>query len=159
MPSDNDRWIALLACLELSVERGNFTAIYLLNNEGSVVRKEEPPNLNLDFESVRAILLRTIKINPEFSEVVLYFPEQTIVMQPLKPMAWKGASAEIPNVAYLIAVFPPTRTFRKALTELVRNLLEPFKVSTKKDAPKKDEMDTEIKRRLAEQVLKDLEEL
>ena len=159
MPSDNDRWIALLACLELSVERGNFTAIYLLNNEGSVVQKEEPPNIILDFDSIRAILLRTIKINPEFSEVVLNFPGQTIVIQPMKPMVWKGASAEIPNVAYLIAVFPPTRTFRKALSELVRGLFEPFKVSTKKDAPKKEEMDSEMKRQLAEQVLKDLEDL
>jgi hypothetical protein len=159
VPIDDDRWIAVLACLELSVDRGNFTAIFLLNNEGSVVQKEAPANLILDFESLRAILLRTIKINPEFSEVVLYFPGQTIVMQPLKLMVWKGVSAEIPDVAYLIAVLAPTRTFRKALNELVRNLFEPFKMSTKKEAPKKDEMDSEMKRRLAEQVLKDLDEL
>ncbi|MHA1275917.1 MAG: hypothetical protein ACTSQ8_01890 [Candidatus Helarchaeota archaeon] len=159
MPTDNDRWIALLAYMELSVDRGNFTAIYLLSNEGTVIQREEAPNFPLNFEPLRNILLHTITINPNFSEIILHFPEQTIVIQPLKPMIWKDASAAIPEVSYLLVAFPPTRTFRKALNKLVRNLLEPFKVNNKKATPQKDTLDPTTKRRLAEQILRDLEDL
>ena len=66
----------------------------------------------------------------------------------------------IPGVSYLAVILPPTRTFRKNLNDLIRNLLAPFKIHEKKvKAQKKLIEDEETKKRLAEKVLKDLDEL
>lgn len=161
---DDNKMIEFLAYLELAIGRGNFEAIFLLSEDGGIVHKMEKPTPSIDIEPLRSILKSALEYSPQLSELILNYQEHTAVIQPVKAVSFKGGSARIPDVAYIIAILPPTRTFRKVVNELIRNLSAPFIVRVKSEAKKKAAeqkklIEEQKRKEFAEKVLKDLDEI
>ena len=156
---DDKKKIELLAHLELSVHREQFEAVYLLTEDGSIVQKEEASNLSVDFESLKSTLFNAIKVYPALSELLVSYQDHRIVIRPITTLVLKGGSATIPGVAYIVFILPPTKTYRKVVSDFIRNLYNIFMVRDKKTKPQKLEMTQETKKRFVEEVLKDLDEI
>ena len=156
---DDNKKIAVLAHLELSVNRGIFTGIYLLSEDASIVQKEEAPNLSMNLEALRSTLINATKVYPQLSELTLNYQDQMVVVRPAKSMASKGEVASIPGITYLAFIFPPKKAYRKDVNDFIRNLFAPFIIREKKAAPKKKEMEETTKKRFAEDILKDLDKI
>ena len=156
--------IEFLAYLELAVGRENFEAVFLLAEDGSIVHQMVKPNLSIDIEILRSILMNAIKFAPELIELIFNYQNLTTVIQPVKTVKFKGGAARIPNVAYIIALLPPTRTFRKVVNELIRKLSGPFIVNEKSEAKKRSAeqkklIEEQKRKEFAQKVLKDLDEI
>ena len=156
--TDNQK-IAMLANLELAIQSGKFEAIYLLSEDATIVQKEEDPNHIIDWDSLRSTLINAIKVAPQFSEFVLTYQDRRVVVRPLKTLAVKGGSASIPGVSFIALSLPLTKAYRKDINEFVRNLLIPFIKIREKPKAKKNGLDEEAKKRLAQKVLDDLDKI
>ncbi len=151
--------IAVLAHLELAVNSGNFEGVYLLSAEGKLVAKEQIPSLAMDFDALGASLLNAVKMFPDISEILLTYQDHRILIRPVRSMPMKGGEVSIPGVEFVTFILPITKTYRGNMTDLMRNLLMPFiKKEVKKSVKKQEEEETE-KKRLAEQVLEDLDKI
>lgn len=159
MSGSDDRMIALLAHMELAIHQGEILGIYLLTENATIFQQETTPNLAINVPCLQDALLHLIKVNPEFSDCVLTYNEYMVVIQQMKELNVKGGKASIPNVAYIVVVLPPMKAFRKKVNDLIRTLMLPFTAHEKKLNPKQPQVDLTKQKKLAEQVLKDLEEL
>lgn len=156
--------IEVVAHLELAVNRENFDAVYLLSEEASIVEKVERPNLSIDMESLKSTLIQAMKVSPHPIDFILNYQNHMVIMEPIKPVLFKGGSARIPNVSYIIAILPPARTFRKKVNDLIRHLAAPFFIPEKSEAKKRDDAQRKLteeksRKQLAEKVLKDLDKI
>ena len=104
---NDDKKISILAHLELFVNRGKFDGIYLLSEDATIAYKEEAPNLSVDLESLRLTLIHAIKVYPQFFELILNYQDHMVVVRPVKSIAFKGGSANIPGISYIALVLPP----------------------------------------------------
>ena len=157
MMTDNQK-IAMLANLELALHSGKFEAIYLLSEDATIVQKEDPNHI-IDWDSLRSTLINAIKVAPQFSEFVLTDQDRRVVVRPLKTLAVKGGSASIPGVSFIALILPLTKAYRKDINEFIRNLLIPFIKKREKPKAKKNGLDEEAKKRLAQKVLDDLDKI
>ncbi len=155
--TDNQK-ISILANLELAVQSEKFHAIYLLAEDATIVQREEPPSPTIDLDSLRSTLMNALKVAPHLAEFMAHYQDQRIVVRPLK-MALKGGPASIPGISLIALILPLTKAYKKDVNEFIRNLLTPFIKKKEKPKGKKNGLDGEVKKRLAQKVLNDLDKI